>query len=336
MSERVLVDFREDESVLDMATDQRMRQRIAELTRNQPDADGEWPFRTEPVPLERGERDGAGREVTAAAAVVAGAHRSRRLMAVAAAVLAVVLVGGALVVQFSGTDSTTQFGGESIESITTLAGQQPDHPLGPGEYLHQTWEELMASDVSLVQSAPVRIDRWTAIDGTGREVSDLLGPAPSGVSTSHLVFDVSYNELGRSPFAWFSYEQLRSLPTDAAVLLEEISATLGIPTDDAYLLAGPLAELLMVEVAPPGVRAAAFEALNGLSAQPLGVRTDRAGRDGLAFAVEGARGIVSIIVDPMTSAVLEWRSSPRGVEPSAENATSWRTVLAQQIVASRD
>ncbi len=334
MSERLLEDFREDEAVLDMAADQRMRQRIAELTRNQPDAEGEWPFRTEPVPLHRSGRDTFERETATRVPAGAGiAHRSRRLMAVAAAVMVVALVGGAVVLQRAGSGPATDFGGESIESMAALARQQPDRPLGPGQYLHQTWEALTAGDVGTITSAPVTIDRWTAIDGTGREISK---PAQGSEQLSHLDFDVLYEQKGLPFFADYTYQQLRGLPTDSSALLGVVAEKTGVPMDNADLLANPLAELLMVDVTPAGVRAAAFEALDDLGARPLGIRTDGAGRAGLAFEVDGGSGVTSIIVDPATSALLEWRAWPEGVESSLESATSWRTMLMQEIVSSTD
>ncbi|WP_146103584.1 hypothetical protein [Nonomuraea solani] len=113
---------------------------------------------------------------------------------------------------------------------------------------------------------------------------------------------------GRSPFSMagrdLTFDQIQSLPADAAALRERVTAML--PPGSEGLLADALSGLLWTKPSPPWVRAAAYRAMADLpEVRYLGTETDAKGRTGEAFSYGLPTGAErTLIIDPVSSQVL--------------------------------
>lgn len=334
----LLESYREDEAQLDSAADLRIRRRIAELTREHPEADGAWPFSSEPIPLEQAARGGRGRRGLAR---LGAGESGGRLVGVAAAVLAVALLGSALAIQVTrSSEPANQIGDATIESMAVLAGQQPDQPLGPGEYLHQVWEETQTSGSGdALQYGRGIVQTWVAADGTGRELrSDQeVEIAVEGKALEVPDSDFTYDQPDSLHFMDLNYELVRGLPADPDSLVAELQRISNLSPGNSASLVEPLVDLLSISVTPAGVRAAAFTALDDLGARSIGAREDQAGRLGQGFVIENDAVTTLIIVDSTTTEILERRVGPEvdNDEAPIQSTERTRTMISQAITNSR-
>lgn len=116
-----------------------------------------------------------------------------------------------------------------------------------------------------------------------------------------------------------TYKQLVALPADPDQLrnraLELVRTNDDGPVPKEYeqnFLAGCITGLLGGVPAPPAVRAAAYQALAGMSnVRVTGPTTDPQGRPGIGVSLEGGDGSHGLVIDPRTSLVLsESHSGP--------------------------
>ncbi|GAA2719261.1 hypothetical protein GCM10010439_04430 [Actinocorallia aurantiaca] len=111
-----------------------------------------------------------------------------------------------------------------------------------------------------------------------------------------------------------SYREIQDLPTEPNALRAELRRMRpddqGGPKPPEYgehLLTSCMIDLLLEQFAPPKIRAAVLRSLAGLpEAEELGTVRDNAGREGTALAITNGENRHELIIDPATSAVLQW------------------------------
>lgn len=240
--------------------------------------------------------------------------RLRTAAALAGVALALVLAaGGAL---WPRGDRT---GSPSLDELAVAAARQPDRPLAEGQHLYRS--ERSTDD----GGQPTLEAQWTAADGTGRRQVGPLAPG-SGATTPPTVTE--HPEPDGLRFAGLTYGELRDLPTEPTALVQALRRSGATDGSSTVADAHALADVLSLAVTPPGVAAAAVDALGALGGVAVGPVTDDAGRTGV-----GVRGVAAdgstwlVVLDPGTGRARAFE--PHGADDAAPvPARLW---LDQQI-----
>ncbi len=252
---------------------------------------------------------------------------SGRRLLVAAAVAAV--IGLLAVVAGSARSSDHQVGtlSESSPPVTlaALAGvvaAQPDRPLAPGQYqfLESTQAELAAGG-GLYLTVD---DNWHTIDGSGRRRTTLMtrpAGAQPGSEIDRRTIPLIEDDAGLPWFGPFSYDGLRSAPTDPTALLA--AATAAMPNQPLWAVAEQIAYLETLTTTPPAVRAAGMRVLADLGYQPMGMVTDPLGRTGAGFRTDTPDGTEVLAFDLTTGRALGYWTAPAGAAPTVDASSRW-------------
>jgi hypothetical protein len=238
-------------------------------------------------------------------------HRRSVLIGVAAIVVLVALVGAfALFRSDSTTDLASSVDDVPLSEIAARARTQRDSDLPTDQvlYLHKvTAASFAPSGVYGAFAQLITTDTWARRDGTGvvRTTTQIVptgpGDAPSAGPADPALHPIA------SPQSFLgvrAYDEIRDLPTTPDDLLQLVRTSFVSPEDptDAVQF---LARLLALETTPPDVRAAGFEAIAQLGAEPAGRVTTFGGAQGTAYrGVDPAGQPWLIVVDPASTRVL--------------------------------
>lgn len=189
----------------------------------------------------------------------------------------------------------------STADLVRLAGSHPDRTIGEGETLFRRMILGRPDSPDEIEVRDAWILPWGESFDEARWVSSLDAepPVPAdapGHATKNL-----------GPFAGYSYEQVRAMPTTVRELEDYVSRTHADPagSDDAVMA---LAEVASAPITPPMVRAAAVDSILR-HGRLVGESTDPLGRRGLLFlggdpeSSAGPRGW-AVLVDPVSGAPL--------------------------------
>lgn len=271
------------------------------------------------------------------------ARRTRRplFVGVAAAVALLAILGGLAVLRTS--DSTTDVGSPTegiagdnpLADVAERALARPDVELIGDQVLYQERTTAGLVGATDTTAAGVLIDAtqtWERRDGTGREIrtpsfaargpGDPIGPgAPSDRVISQ---PQAFHEVR-------DYEEIRSLPTDPAALVALVQTEF-VGSDDPLRAAEFLARLLSLDVTPPAVRAAAFQALGDLGAVSIGAVATPSGVTGAAYQGAGTDGRPWVIViDPDSTQVLAFAGEAGAGEALFSDAVQWQEYGPQRV-----
>lgn len=274
-------------------------------------------------------------------------HRSRRTLAVAVAA-GVALVALAVGVLVAGRDDTSEVtsGIEEVPlaELQARAANRPDTVLAADEalYLEQRRGQRFPASSSFTSFLDLlTIERWNRPDGTGFErTATEYTPLDSGAVPDPIgPTERSFDEPDRFQTS-VPYEQLRALPTTPDALVAWAREGSDNPEDDS-VTAERLAGLLVLDVAPPAVRAAGFGALASLGARPLGTIALSDGRSGIAFgedstqpAGDSSHPSWMVVADPSTTAVLGFARDIGSLDDPFRSATQWTEYGPQRVETS--
>jgi hypothetical protein len=291
--------FRGTLSHLDTEAEQRIRRRFEQLrdrgSNVTPTLNDVSPEGTEIVEL----------EAVAATDDVSPRHTHRVLMGMAAAAALLALIGIVTLVRNADDTADVASGvdGVPLTELANRAANQPDLDLLPGQYLYRSSIEGASFDAidALAAGQSVELfELWLDREGTGlrrinesRWTSTSPGTPQGAVSTEPRDIQVRPAQPFFNPS--LTYAELRALPTDPEALYAAARRTGGDPSDPAFE-AQTLSWWLAIETTPPAVRAAAFEALAQLGAEPIGSVTTYNGQDGFGYQGAGEDGAPWIIV----------------------------------------
>ena len=267
-------------------------------------------------------------------AVPPGRGRRSFLVVAAAAAVVAVLVGIGVARTGRSTDVVAdQPTTTTITDLAAAAGLTVDRPLAPGEHAHlrvEYGEPATASDGSAGTLIRTR-ETWATSTGAGRErqsAASLVDDA--GVTTEAVdeAQDESYTE-GSPGFGAFSYDELRNLPTEPGALRQALrSGTWGAPDDDSTE-ARFIGQILMSDVTPPAVRAAALTLLADRGATVLEDAADHAGLHGIGIVSPQPDGSTVVYVVSRSGVLLGSYVVEAGAPIDPAAAESWATVEAR-------
>jgi hypothetical protein len=238
-------------------------------------------------------------------------HSKTVLMGVAAALVLVGVITAVTLFRTSGTTTDVSSGIDDVplSEIASRARAQPDVDLPPDQYFYRQ-RTLGRAYPQLDGSAPgftlSREEDWSRRDGTGliRDVAEFVPAGPGSIPGVGApgVRDIPVRQT--QPFMAFrDYDEIRSLPTDPDELVARAKQI--VASDDPLYTADFLASLLALDVTPPDVRAAGFEALSSLGARSIGQVVTYDGPTGIGYQGTDASGRPWIvIVDPTTTKIL--------------------------------
>lgn len=271
----------------------------------------------------------------------AAARRPRHsaLIAVAAAVALVALLAGLTLFRSSGTTTDVGSATEGIAADNPLADvaakalARPDVDLIGDQVLYQQRTSATFLDATGATAPGFLVDdteMWARRDGTGREIRtpDFVATGPGeplnpGSATDRTVTDPSAFLEVRD------YDEIRALPTDPAALTSMVGSFVG---DDPTLVAEALAALLSLDVTPPAVRAAGFQALGDLGAGSIGSVATPSGVTGAAYQGTGAGGrLWVIVIDPESTKLLAFAADAGTADELFLDASRWREYGAQRV-----
>ena len=233
-------------------------------------------------------------------------HTRRVLMGMAAAVALLALIGIVTLVRNADDTADVASGvdGVPLTELANRAANQPDVDLLPGQYLYRSSIEGASFDAIDAGSRPARASSCSSCGSIATEracvgSTNRDGPRPHRVRPK-VPSPPSLADIQVRPAQPFfnpslTYAELRSLPTDPDALDAAARRTSGDPSDPAFE-AQTLSWWLAIETTPPAVRAAAFEALAQLGAEPIGSVTTYNGQDGFGYQGAGEGGAPWIIV----------------------------------------
>jgi hypothetical protein len=264
-------------------------------------------------------------------------HTRAVLMGVAAVVVLLALVGAFRVVRNSGPTTNVASGIEDVplSEVAARAGALPDIDLQAGQVLYLKWRDgtgFTAADGHASGSTVTSTEAWVLRDGSGvtRVSSDFVATGPGDPLGSPLAPRQRPTPAGNFVLWPDTYDAIRAMPSTPEQLVNQFRSAYRV-ADDAET-AVLLSQLLALETTPPAVRAAGFEALAQLGAQPTGRVTMPEGAEGVGYQgadVYGRPWIV--VVDPATTAVLGFAIAPGTGDNTFFNAMKWNEYLDQRV-----
>lgn len=324
----------------DDAAELEVRRALARAVANSPGVDGRTPFQelldaapgsanrqaTVPTPLPEAI------ELEPCAPTDRMPHRRGRWMAAAAVLIVFVTLCAAALSRVSNEADEMPTLAALVEEI----GEQPDHPLEPGEYWYQQTAQRIYLGAADPVSSTVDEQVWTAVDGTGRSVTHLLDEHPDGSVTEVNPdrAEAAHPEPGELKFLGFTYEELRDLPQEpiglAAVLRDQAET-------DGMDAVEQIAALARADVATPGTRKAALEILLGMGGGVTSRTKDPQGRSGISVSGSAQEGPWTVILKESTGVPLAvyvgYATTPEGV-PDLNTAPNSRVFGSQKFTDS--
>jgi hypothetical protein len=269
---------------------------------------------------------------------LAGRSGRRPFLVVAAAAAIVAVVFGFAVARTGQRDTVVadQPAPTTVADIATNAASLVDRPLPAGEYAHLTIEEgLPFTDPMAGAQTRVEVtETWTSsagdgrqrsaapeiVDGTGRTVGT-LGPASDTGPVARV-----------GGFGAFTYDQLRSLPTDPTALRARLGDGSLAKASEASR-SNLITDLLLLDVTPPGVRAAALTILaeDGATLRPEA--TDHEGRRGIGIELARSDGFTTVYVVDRDGVLVGAYDVAAGSPVEPDRAVSWTSPRDQLRVA---
>ena len=211
----------------------------------------------------------------------------------------------------------------SLDDLALAAASRSDTRLDDGEY-------LFLSERTTAHGNATQRDQWTASNGTGQAMIAPLSIRPPSSDPTDITL---YATPGSLDFAGMSYDELRVLPTEPDVLLDQLDrhAVAGHARPGAQAIA--LARLLALQVTPPAVGEAAIRALGQLGGTAIGAVPDAAGRVGLGVRGDNGDGTTwLVVVDPVSGLAMAAHDT---VDPTTPAATApGRVWLTQNVTTS--
>jgi hypothetical protein len=264
-------------------------------------------------------------------------------MGMAAAVALLALIGIVTLVRNADDTADVASGVDEVPltEIAGIASRRADRDLTPGQYLSRA----MTEGTTYEQADPLaggryveRSEWWLRRDGTGlnRTVESTWVASTPGVAQGAVITEPR-EVVVTSPQPFFNpglfYDQLRALPTDPTAMLAAVREANGGDLGDTALDAQVLAWWLAIETVPPLARAAAFEAVGLLGAQPIGGVATPGGRDGVGYQGNGADGRPWIlVVDPASTSVIAFARGAGTGDRAFPEATKFYEYGDQRIV----
>ncbi|MGZ4784425.1 MAG: hypothetical protein ACXV5S_02030, partial [Acidimicrobiales bacterium] len=210
----------------------------------------------------------------------------------------------------------------TLESLAQAVAGQPDVPLAAGQY--QFIESTQADRLDGGGFDLTVDDNWHTIDGSGRRRTTLMTRPAGGQPGSEIdrrTVPMVEDSAGLPWFGPFSYDGMRSAPTDPTELLAAAAAA--TPGQPDWAVAEQIAFLEAQTTAPPAVRAAGLRALAQLDYRPIGLVTDPLGRSGVGFQADTPDGVEVLAFDQATGRAFGYWSVPAGTTPTVDAATRW-------------
>ncbi|WP_208028726.1 hypothetical protein [Rhabdothermincola sediminis] len=234
-----------------------------------------------------------------AAGALDSRRRSPRPVVAVAGALAVLMVVAVLAIghRERSQDVQSRLPDRSTADLVRLAGSHPDRPIGEGETLFRRMILGRPDSPGEIEVRDAWILPWGQSFDEVRWVSSVDAEPP----VSAEVPGQAMKNVG--PFAGYSYEQVRAMPTTVGALEDHVWRTHAdrAGSDDAALA---LAEVASAPITPPAVRAAAVESIVR-HGRLVGESTDPLGRRGLLFlggdpaSPAGPRGW-AVLIDPIS------------------------------------
>ena len=264
-------------------------------------------------------------------------HTRPVLIGVAAAVVLLLLVGALALFRNSGptTDVASGLDDVPLSEIAARAGARPDVDLQQGQVLHLKWLSGLGfteADGHTSGSMVTTYEAWTRSDGSGvaRTSAEFAATGP-GEPLEGVPERERPQPAGNLLLLSITYDAIRALPSTPADLVKQIEATPALTAGFESTVV-VLSQLLAIETTPPAVRAAGFEALAQLGAQPTGRVTMTEGAEGTAYEGHDVYGRPWIVVvDPITTTVLGFAIAAGTGANTFLNALNWNEYLYQQV-----
>jgi hypothetical protein len=280
--------------------------------------------------------------------VLVSGSRRVAIVGALAAVLAIVFGAVTVIGRNPGGEVVTHLGVPSPATLRELADaarRQPDRPLASGQYLYTRERYAVTTDLSVGTAREDVIsvfdqETWIDRDGLGRLVNhEQVTMSRTGETLRVEPIASDQSETTPSLFGGgYTYDQLRALPADPAVLASLLleGNTNGDPPAD-YLLS-VATQLLQPAVLPPTVRAALFEVLAMYGVRVVPEATTWNGQPGVGLVGRSQDGdILRVIVDAQTGTLRGWFTyKADGQPPSSANIDEWREYVDQAVVDSID
>jgi hypothetical protein len=264
-------------------------------------------------------------------------HRRPVLIGVAAAVVLLAFVGAFTLFRSSdrSTDLGSGVGDVPLDEIAARAAAKAGVDLQGSEvlYVKQIGGGVIPAYGTTARGSVVRTtESWVRRDGSGvaRTTSEFV---PSGPGELLGVPGPTETPLanGNGFLSKLSYDEIRSLPTTPHELIDVIANSY-VSSNDSASSVGFIVSLIALDTTPPTVRAAGFEALDQLGAEPVGRVSTYAGVEG-----DGYQGLDSygrpwlVVVDLASTDVLSYaRAIGTGVNTYID-AQEWIEFLEEHI-----
>jgi hypothetical protein len=270
-----------------------------------------------------------------------GAAHGRRPFVVVTAAAAVVAIVIGLAVARSGQRSEVVADQPQPTSVTEIAANAStlvDRPLAAGEYAYLAVSDGQPFEVGDAEETHVKVEEtWISTTGEGRErtsATEIVDGSGRTVGTFDGAVDTGHTQ-GVPGFSVFGYDGLRSLPTDPADLRAVLDSGASWPVS-AYSRSYIIADLLMLDATPPGVRAAALTILAEDGATVVADAEDRDGHQGIGIVLPRSDGFTSVYVVNRDGLLLGSYDVITGDALDPDRAVVWSTVRDQRRVASTD
>jgi hypothetical protein len=247
--------------------------------------------------------------------------RGRRRLVLPAAAAVAIAAAAAVVVALIGPIGSSTAAATELRRLAKIASSIEAPEIGPGEYFLTVSDELRPEETTDIYTGSaytvisrLRLRTWIASDGSSLRITEVISSRFASEADRR-----AWKEAGRpevpqtgdrreeiSRAGHGFWVDLSRLPREPAALLGTLRSGEIVPRppvdEQVFLLIG---ELLAQGDAPPGLRAALLEAAAGLEdVEEEGAVTDPVGRDGRAFAIDGARLRTQLVFDPATADLL--------------------------------
>ncbi len=237
----------------------------------------------------------------------------------------------------STTDVASGVDDVPLSEIASRARTRPDVELQGDEVLYQRrlkGDAFPQNGTSAPGVIVTTTESWARRDGTGvtRISSQIVSTGP-GETVGAGSGDAALRPIA-SPEAFLAvraYDEIRSLPTTPAELLNVVRTSF-VSGDDPADAVQFLAALLALDITPPDVRAAGFEAIETLGAQPVGRLATFSGAEGGAYrGVDAAGRPWLLVVDPASTKVLAFVDAAGEGDNTFLGAQRWDEFDEQRI-----
>jgi hypothetical protein len=252
------------------------------------------------------------------------------LVAAAAAVAVLLLAGVLANGRGHGVDTAGGGSDPTLADMATVARQQAPLELSPGQPLLYVRTRAGGPSAQIGLPPRERVDQtaesWLQSDGSSagqRQVTDatlhrLDAPDPEQPTGTD---PPRSTPIGPDEFdLHFTYAQVQGLSQWASQPDQVVAAIKGELHDDHVKDTSVLevvAGLLGLQVTPPEVRGALYDWLDHQGLRSAGPRTDRAGRQGVAFETTTGNEVFALVVDPSTALALQYTETV-GSTPSGD------------------